>query len=117
MKGDLTQDQTLNLEQGEQDDSQWTWHSWQVILLITNAILGLAWFEWAWWKNRRFRKPIPELEALLPAFRRTDAHRWSKWKFYPGAMTVLIPRFLFGVVMGMLVCLCLFFMLIGQPMD
>ena len=53
----------------------------------------------------------------MPAFRRTDAHRWSKWKFYPGAVTVLLPRFFFGVLSGALLCLFLFFALIGQPMD
>jgi len=36
----------------------WKWYSWQVILLELNAVIGLILFEWAWYKNRRWRKPI-----------------------------------------------------------
>ena len=27
----------------------WKWYSWQVVLLILNAVLGLILFEWAWY--------------------------------------------------------------------
>ena len=46
---ELANDETTQFE------SYWSWSSWQVILLIVNASLGLILFEWAWWKNRRFR--------------------------------------------------------------
>ena len=62
----------------------WTWSSWQVILLLLNASLGLILFEWAWYANRRFRKNIPELDALLPAFRRNDAPSGKNGDFTPG---------------------------------
>ena len=65
----------------------------------------------------RFRAPIYELEALIPAFRRTDSDRWAKWKFYPGALTVLLPRFLFGVVLGILLNFYLLFSLCGHSWD
>jgi len=95
----------------------WTWSSWQVILLLLNASLGLILFEWAWYANRRFRKNIPELDALLPAFRRNDAPKWQKWRFYPGAMTIMIPRFLFGVCVTLFILLPIVkIALIGQPM-
>ena len=84
---------------------------------MTNAVLGLMLFEWAWWRMRHYRKPIKELNDLLPAFRRDDAVRWSKWKFYPGAVTIMLPRFFFGVGLGMFLSIFLFFALIGQPMD
>ena len=102
---------------GQDDDDHWTWGSWQVIFILLNASLGLICFEWAWYKMRHYRKPIKELNDLLPAFRRTDAERWSKWKFYPGAVTLLLPRFFFGIVLGMILSIFLFFALLGQPMD
>ena len=102
---------------GQEEDDHWTWGSWQVILIMLNAALGLILFEWAWYKMRHYRKPIKELNELLPAFRRTDAERWSKWKFYPGAVTLLLPRFLFGVGLGMILSIFLCLALIGQPMD
>ena len=33
------------------------------IFIVLNAIFGLAAFEWAWYKARRFRNPILELSA------------------------------------------------------
>ena len=56
----------------EQND-RWTWGSWQVILLIINAVLGLIIFEWSWAKCYRFRNPIKELDDLIPEWRRDDA--------------------------------------------
>ena len=67
--------------------------TWQILLLL-NAICGLLFFEWGWSKMYRFRFPNKELNDITPAFRRDDAPKWQKWKFYPGAMTVLFPRLL-----------------------
>jgi len=33
------------------------------VLILLNALIGLALFEHGWHKNRRFRKPILELNA------------------------------------------------------
>lgn len=95
----------------------WKWYSWQPLLLIMNAILGLILFEWAWYKNRRWRNPVMELDCLLPAFRRTDANKWHKWMLYPGAVTLLIPRFLFGVVVVLILVILVKIALICQPMN
>ena len=73
-------------------DGHWTWGSWQVILLILNAVAGLIWFEWAWRQTVRFRNPVAELEELMPSYRRLDAPHWRKICFYPGAVTIMIPR-------------------------
>ena len=35
-------------ETTEINGSNWSWTSWKVILLISNAVLGLIAFEWAW---------------------------------------------------------------------
>jgi len=95
----------------------WTWSSWQVILLLLNAGFGLIAFEWAWHKTRRFRSPVKELEALVPAFRRNDAERWRKWAFYPGAMTLLFPRFFFAIFIGLFLAIFLPVALLCQPKD
>ena len=36
---------------------------------------------------------------MYPAFRRTDAEKWQKWKLYPGAVTVLLPRFFIFLIL------------------
>lgn len=86
-------------------------------MLATNAFIGLVAFEWAWAKVVRFRKPIPELEALVPAFRRQDAQQWRKWMFYPGALTIFFPRFLFTLLDACFIILLVKILLIGQPRD
>ena len=84
------------------DNKVWSWFSWQVILLVLNAVLGLIAFEWAWASTIRNRT-CGELHELMPAFRRKDAHQWRKWRFYPGAMTLLIPRLVLGILEGIVI--------------
>ena len=67
---------------------------WCNFIIILNGILGLAIFEFVWFKTRRFRKPIKELELQLPECKRDDGKKWVKWKHLTGAVTLLIPRFL-----------------------
>ena len=38
-------------------------HRGLIIFAIVNAVLGLALFERAWYKTRRFRNPVIELNA------------------------------------------------------
>ena len=93
------------------------WYSWQIILIFLNAVLGLVLFEWAWAKNRRFRKPVKQLDQLLPAFRRFDAEKWHKWMFYPGALTLCVPRLLMSVTIGTIICLGLKLLLLCHPLQ
>ena len=67
-------------------------------MILTNALLGVLLLEYSWSKTKHFRAPIPELDALMPAWRRNDAKYWQKWKFYPGAMTVMLPRIFAGIL-------------------
>jgi len=67
------------------------------ILILLNAIFGAILLEISWAKLSRFRNPNAELDEHFPAFRRTDALTWRKWKLYPGAVTIMIPRFIFFV--------------------
>ena len=36
----------------------WSLFTWTNILLVLNAVIGLAMFEWDWYSTRRFRNPI-----------------------------------------------------------
>ena len=69
-------------------------------LLIMNAVLGLLLFEWAWYKTYKVRNPIQELDDIFPAYRRRDAPKWQKWRFYPGAITLLLPRMILAILGG-----------------
>lgn len=72
------------------------------ILLCINALLGLIMFEWAWCSTSRCRTQPVEVDDLFPTFRRVDARRWRKWRFYPGAMTLLLPRLIGSITAGLL---------------
>ena len=50
----------------------------------------------------------------MAAFRRLDAHKWAKWQFYPGAMTILVPRLIFGAIFGICVVSMVSICLIGH---
>ena len=91
----------MSTEEADSSGSSWTF--WKV-LLILNAIIGLMCFEYAWFKFRRFRNPNRDLDALYPAYARTDVQNWQKWRFYPGAIFLLVPRLLLAVIF----CLNLF---------
>lgn len=84
------------------------------IALLLNAVLGLIVFEWVWWKTRRFRSPIPELNELFPQFRRNDAPKWAKWKHYPGAVTLMLPRFFMAVIIGIVLVIGCRIIMIGH---
>ena len=78
-----------------------SWLSIPMILVYANAIVGLATFEYFYYSVRRHNDPYYEkLHEQYPSFRRLDAKGWARWKFWPGAMTILIPRVIF--VFGML---------------
>jgi hypothetical protein len=83
-------------------------------VLLFNALIGCCCLEWAWHKTLRFRKPNPELNAQFNMFARTDAPHWRKWQFYPGALTVLLPRILIGVLIAVLTIIFVNILLIGQ---
>ena len=49
----------------------------------------------------------------MAAVHRLDVHKWRKWQFYPGAMTLLLPRILIGISFCILLLICLSILLIG----
>lgn len=69
--------------------------------------LGFALFEWAWKQMKPFREVDESRDSQFPAYRRLDVKNWSKWKFYPGAVTVMLIRFLLSFV-----CIFLLFLFV-----
>ena len=96
----------------EQSDDEFS--AWKP-LFIFSAIVGLLLFEWAWYRLRRFRNPNKDLDALYPAYQRSDALEWRKWKLYPGAVTLLIPRLIITVLAVVSLYIWLTICLWGHP--
>lgn len=67
------------------------------------ALIGLAVFEWSWCKVKPLRNVNEERDSKYPAFRRYDAVRWSKWKFYPGAV-LLLPLRCILTILCLIIC-------------
>ena len=87
---------------------------WSLAIFL-NAAFGVACFEWAWKKMHRFRHPNQELFAAYPAFYREDATSWQKWKFYPGAMTLMLPRILCFIIFPTMASFWLKLLMCGHP--
>lgn len=91
---------------------------WNIIIIL-NAFFGWLYLEWAWAKFRRFRNPNKDLDAIYPAYTRTDCQKWQKWKLYPGAVTIAGPRALFGILASISLLfwlnICLFGLEKGVP--
>ena len=52
-------------------------------------IIGCLMLEYAFYRTERFRDKNEARDSKYPAFRRYDAHLWSRWKFYPGALFMM----------------------------
>ena len=50
----------------------------------------------------------------MAVFRRLDAEKWRKWKFYPGAMFFLVPRLLILVILAIILLILLTIFLLGH---
>ena len=87
------------------------------LLLIINAAVGLVLFEKSYYRLRRFRNPNKDLDALYPAYRREDAAKWQKWRLYPGALTILVPRLFLSVLILLNCVLWLSVFMIGHKKD
>ena len=84
------------------------------IIFVLNSLIGLTLFEWAWAKSYRVRNPIKELDDMFPAYKRLDATKWKKYYFYPGALTLLVPRFVLGTLCFASLVLWINITMIGQ---
>jgi len=61
--------------------------------ILANATVGIILFEWAWSKTARVRHVDGARDSLFPGWRREDVKKWSRLRFYPGAVTILPLRF------------------------
>jgi len=68
-----------------------------------NALVGILLFEWCYKATKPIREVDEARDSKYPAFRRYDAKKWSRWKFYPGAMTLLFFR-LFMAIFNVIMC-------------
>jgi len=86
-------------------------------LFLFQAIVGVLLFERAWYQTRRFRDGDDERDSHYPELRRTDAKKWAKWKFYPGAIFVLVPRALLNAICISFLALSIKLLCIGHDLD
>ena len=95
----------------------WTWTSWRTIMVMMNAVIGLIWLEMTFYRTKRFRTVPKDLDSQFPAWRRTDVASWHRLAMYPGAMTLLLPRFLYAMITVLLVAVFCRLFLIGHNLE
>ena len=69
---------------------------WYIFLIIGYMLLGLCMFEWAWSQVQNIKHVDEARDSQYPAYRRLDAKKWRKWKFYFGAVTWMPIRIVLG---------------------
>jgi len=71
--------------------------------VIAYVLFGVFLVEVAWSQMRTLREADEARDGKYPAYRRTDRpEKWSKWWFYPGAVTLLPIRLLLLVASALL---------------
>jgi len=73
------------------------------ILIGVYMFIGLLAFEWAWVQVKPLRDVNEDRDGKFAPFRRWDAFKWQKWKFYFGAVTFMPIRLLLGFL-GVFTC-------------
>ena len=67
--------------------------AWLTYLAILNSIAGVLLVELLVFRRHQTVINVDEArDARWPAFRRLDTHNWKRWRIYPGAMTMMLPR-------------------------
>ena len=95
-----------------------SYFSWQMLLIYVNAVCGIAMLEHKLNQVRRhFDGRYDALNERFPGFKRIDAQKWSRWKLYPGAMTILLPRIIFMVFCVLVTWAGVSLLQIGQSRD
>lgn len=74
--------------------------NWLLIILCLNALIGATLFEYVWSYLKIHRTQDEVRDSKFPAWRRNDSKNWSRWKFYPVAVT-LMPLRVLGWFMSM----------------
>ena len=89
---------------------------WTYILLV-NALIGAALFEFAWAATKRHRHIDEARDSLFPAWRRYDAENWSRLKLYPVALTLMPMKVLLFVFANIMVAVLNQVILLGLDLD
>ena len=93
--------------------------NWKLLATIfaIQAFIGIAMVEYSYKMSRRCRKAPIEFLEEFPSFCRLDMKKWARWKFYPGAVTVLVPRVI-SIFTVVFLCGVLNYILYwGRPLD
>ena len=62
------------------------------IIFVVQAVIGILLVEYSFKSSKRALSAPEEFWNEFPSYRRLDLQNWARWKFYPGAVTVLIPK-------------------------
>jgi len=81
--------------------------------ILMNALTGILLFEWAWSKTDRVRIVDEKRDNLFPAWRREDTPKWSRLRFYPGAVSILPLRFFCMILLAIILYLVTRLIFIG----
>ena len=76
------------------------WAQFLIVAMSLQAVLGIIAIEYAFSRLERMKNVDEERDSQFPAFRRRDAAKWSKWKFYPGCIFSMPYRLLLLNLMG-----------------
>lgn len=68
--------------------------------ILGYMLMGLILFEYSWHQTACVRDGNEKRDQQYPAFRRQDVKRWRRWKFYPGALTIMPLRLLLLSIIG-----------------
>ena len=72
------------------------------IAIGSYMLFGLLLFEYCYAQVKSFRTVDEERDSKFPAYRRYDAIYWARWKFWPGAMTLMPIRLAMAVLIVIL---------------
>ena len=74
-------------------DLLWPPTGWLGTLLVTNALVGGAYFNYTWFVYlKRQRQPNLTISRNAISMYRRDTNRWSYFKLLLGSMTFGLPR-------------------------
>lgn len=73
--------------------------------MAVHAIIGVIAIEWCLSRVKRMQQVDEKRDSQFPAFRRLDASKWSRLKFYPGCLLGMPLRLLVLNVMGLILLL------------
>lgn len=68
--------------------------------ILGYMLFGLLLFEYSWYQTACVRDGNEKRDQQYPAFRRQDVKRWRRWKFYPGALTIMPLRLILLLIIG-----------------